>query len=170
MTGWIKLLIEVLLLSGLFVNVFKAVYCHPAYLTFMQSTSWETLDWKKHKLESRLLGEMEYYLVLKRTTLSSHEKDKEETYMHITNFSQSDKPISMISTIWHSGKKKIIMAIKRSVLAGGGEPVLEEERCSRAQEPQLLKPVCPRACALQQEKSMRSSLCTATKSRPCSPN
>ena len=35
----------------------KAVYCHPAYLTSMQSTSWETLDWMKHKLESRLLGE-----------------------------------------------------------------------------------------------------------------
>ena len=32
----------------------KAVYCHPAYLTSMQSTSLETLDWKKHKLESRL--------------------------------------------------------------------------------------------------------------------
>ena len=32
----------------------KAVYCHPAYLTYMQNTSWETLDWKKHKLESRL--------------------------------------------------------------------------------------------------------------------
>ena len=30
----------------------KVVYCHPAYLTSMQSTSWETLDWKKHKLES----------------------------------------------------------------------------------------------------------------------
>ena len=30
----------------------KAVYCHPAYLTSMQSTSWETLGWKKHKLES----------------------------------------------------------------------------------------------------------------------
>ena len=28
----------------------KAVYCHPAYLTYMQSTAWETLDWKKHKL------------------------------------------------------------------------------------------------------------------------
>ena len=25
-------------------------YCHPAYLTYMQSTSWETLDWMKHKL------------------------------------------------------------------------------------------------------------------------
>ena len=36
----------------------KAVYCHPAYLTYMQSTSWEMLDWKKHKLESRLPGEI----------------------------------------------------------------------------------------------------------------
>ena len=32
----------------------KAVYCHPAYLTYMQSTSGETLGWRKHKLESRL--------------------------------------------------------------------------------------------------------------------
>ena len=30
---------------------FKAVCCHHAYLTSMQSTSWETLGWKKHKLE-----------------------------------------------------------------------------------------------------------------------
>ena len=29
----------------------KAVYCHPAYLTYMESTSWEMLDWIKHKLE-----------------------------------------------------------------------------------------------------------------------
>ena len=36
----------------------KAVYCHPAYLTSVQSTSWETLGWSKHKLESRLLGEI----------------------------------------------------------------------------------------------------------------
>ena len=36
----------------------KAVYCHPAYLTYMQSTSWETLGWRKHKLESRLPGEV----------------------------------------------------------------------------------------------------------------
>ena len=32
----------------------KAAYCHPAYLTYMQSTSSEKLGWKKHKLESRL--------------------------------------------------------------------------------------------------------------------
>ena len=31
----------------------KAVYCHPAYLTYMQSTSWEMLGWMKHKLESK---------------------------------------------------------------------------------------------------------------------
>ena len=35
----------------------KAVYCHPAYLTYMQSTSWETLDWMKYKLESSFLGD-----------------------------------------------------------------------------------------------------------------
>ena len=36
----------------------KAVYCHPAYLTYMQSTSCEIPGWTKHKLESRLPGEI----------------------------------------------------------------------------------------------------------------
>ena len=36
----------------------KAVYCHPAYLTYMQSTSCKMLGWMKHELESRLLGEI----------------------------------------------------------------------------------------------------------------
>ena len=36
----------------------KAVYCHPAYLTYMQSTSCEMLGHKKDKLESRLLREI----------------------------------------------------------------------------------------------------------------
>ena len=36
----------------------KAVYCHPACLTYMQSTSCEMMGWMKHKLESRLLGEI----------------------------------------------------------------------------------------------------------------
>ena len=35
----------------------KAVYCHPAYLIYMQSISCEMPGWMKHKLESRLLGE-----------------------------------------------------------------------------------------------------------------
>jgi len=35
----------------------KAVYCHPIYLTYMQSTSYEMPGWMQHKLESRLPGE-----------------------------------------------------------------------------------------------------------------
>ena len=51
----------------------KAVYCHPAYLTHMQSTSWETLGWKKHKLESRLSGEIWY---VDDTTLTAENKEE----------------------------------------------------------------------------------------------
>ena len=36
----------------------NAVYCHPAYLTYMQSTSRKMLGWLKHKLESRLPGKI----------------------------------------------------------------------------------------------------------------
>ena len=36
----------------------KAVYCHPANLTYMQSMSQDMLGWMKHKLESRLPGEI----------------------------------------------------------------------------------------------------------------
>ena len=36
----------------------KAVYCHPAYLSYMQNTSHKMLGWMKHKLESRLLREI----------------------------------------------------------------------------------------------------------------
>ena len=36
----------------------KAVFCHPAYFTYIQSKSCEMLDWMNHKLESRLLGEI----------------------------------------------------------------------------------------------------------------
>ena len=36
----------------------KAVYCHPAYLTYMQSTSWEMLGWKKHKIARRNINNL----------------------------------------------------------------------------------------------------------------
>ena len=44
--------------SNLGKEYVKAVYCHPAYLTYMQSASCEMLGWMKHKLESRLPGEV----------------------------------------------------------------------------------------------------------------
>ena len=39
-------------------SIIKAVYCHPAYLTSMQSTSCEMPGWMNHKLESRFPGEI----------------------------------------------------------------------------------------------------------------
>ena len=45
----------------------KAVYCHPAYLTCMQSTSCEIPGWMKHKLESRLPGEISITSDMQRT-------------------------------------------------------------------------------------------------------
>ena len=44
-----------------------AVYCHPAYLTYMQCTSWEMLDLMKHKLESGLPGEISVTLDMQMT-------------------------------------------------------------------------------------------------------
>ena len=55
----------------------KALYCHRAYLTYMQSTSWEMLGWMKHKLETRLPGEI---------SITSN--------------------MQMIPPLWHKAKKK----------------------------------------------------------------
>ena len=45
----------------------QAVYCHPAYLTYMQGTLCEMLGWMKHKLESRLSGEISVILDMQMT-------------------------------------------------------------------------------------------------------
>ena len=47
----------------------KAIYCHPAYLTYMQSTSCEKPGWIKHRLESRLLGEISITSAMQMTPL-----------------------------------------------------------------------------------------------------
>ena len=52
---------------------YKAVYHHPAYLTSMQSTAWEMLGWMKHKLESRLLGEIS---IISDTTLMAESEEE----------------------------------------------------------------------------------------------
>ena len=45
----------------------KAVYCYPAYLGYMQSTSWEIPGSMKHNLESRLLGKLPIILDIQMT-------------------------------------------------------------------------------------------------------
>ena len=53
------------------------VHCHPAYLTHMQSTSCEILDWMKHKLESSLLGEISITSDMQMTTILMAESEEE---------------------------------------------------------------------------------------------
>ena len=56
----------------------KAIYCHPAYLTYMQSTSWEMLGWMKHKLESRLPGEISVISDTQMTDTTLRAESEEE--------------------------------------------------------------------------------------------
>ena len=57
----------------------KAVYCHLAYLIYMQSTSCEMLGWMKHKLESRLLGEIS--ITSDDTTLMAESKEEQKSLL-----------------------------------------------------------------------------------------
>ena len=57
----------------------KDVYCHPAYLTSMQSTSWEMLAWMKHKLESRLLREILITLDRQMTPYGRKQRETKES-------------------------------------------------------------------------------------------
>ena len=68
----------------------KAVYCHPAYLTSMQSTSWETLGWMKHKLESRLPGEIAVTsgMQLDDTALTAESEELKSLLMKVKEESQ----------------------------------------------------------------------------------
>ena len=54
----------------------KAIYCHPAYLTYMQSTSWEMPGRLKHKLESRLPGEIPITSDMQMTPLMAESKEE----------------------------------------------------------------------------------------------
>ena len=58
----------------------KAEYCHPAYLTYIQSTSWETLGWMKHKLESRLPGEIAINRDADDTTLIAENEEELKSF------------------------------------------------------------------------------------------
>ena len=63
----------------------KTVYCHPAYLTYMQSTSCETVGWMKHKLESRLPGEISItsYIQMTMTLMAESEEELKSLLMKV---------------------------------------------------------------------------------------
>ena len=54
----------------------KSVYCHPAYLTYMQNTSCKMLDWMKHRLESRLPGATSITYYADDTTLRGESEEE----------------------------------------------------------------------------------------------
>ena len=56
---------------------FKALYCHPTYLSYMQSTSCKMPGWMKHKLESRLLGEMSITSDMQMRLMQNRRETKE---------------------------------------------------------------------------------------------
>ena len=66
----------------------KAVYCHPAYWTSMQSTSCEMLDWMKHKLEWRLPGETSITSYADDTTLTAASEELKSLLMKVKEDSE----------------------------------------------------------------------------------
>ena len=66
----------------------KAVYCHPAYLTSMQSTSCEMSSWIKHKLESRLPGETSITSYADDTTLTAASEELKSLLMKVKEDSE----------------------------------------------------------------------------------
>ena len=66
----------------------KAVYCHPAYLTFMQSISCETLGWMKDKLESRLPGEITITSDMQMTLMAESEEELKILLMKVIEKSE----------------------------------------------------------------------------------
>ena len=66
----------------------KAVCCQPAYLTYMQSTLWETLGWKKHKLESRLPGDAAQICRWKPPLMAESEEELKSLLMKVKEDSE----------------------------------------------------------------------------------
>ena len=67
----------------------KAVCCHLAYLTYILSTSWEMLNWMKHKPESRLMGENQYQICRSHHLIEESEEKLKCLLMNMKEESQS---------------------------------------------------------------------------------
>ena len=66
----------------------KAAYCHPAYLAYMHNTSCKMLDWMKHKLEWRLLGEISITSDMQMTLMAENEEKLNSFLMKVKEESE----------------------------------------------------------------------------------
>ena len=73
----------------------KAVYCHSVYLTYMQSTSQEMLDWMKHKLESRLPGEISVTSDMQMTDTTLMAENEEELKSLLMNVKVESEKVGL---------------------------------------------------------------------------
>ena len=73
----------------------KAICCHPAYLTSMQSISCEMPGWKKHKLESRLPGEISITSDMQMTPLSLMAESEEELKTFLMNMKEESEKVGL---------------------------------------------------------------------------
>ena len=82
----------------------KAVYCHTAYLSYMQNTSWEMLDWMKCKLESRLPEEISITSDIQMTP--SFSRKQRRTKEPLMKVKEKNEKVGLNSTFrklttWH---------------------------------------------------------------------
>ena len=117
----------------------KAVYCHPVY---MESTSWNTPGWMKHKLESRLLGEMSITsdmqmtpLLLKVNSLLMKVKDESEKVGLKLNIQKTKIMLSGPITSWQIYGETMEMV--RDIILGGSK-IPEDGDCSHEIKRRLL--------------------------------
>ena len=73
----------------------KAICCHPAYLTSMQSIPCEMPGWKKHKLESRLPGEISITSDMQMTPLSLMAESEEELKTFLMNMKEESEKVGL---------------------------------------------------------------------------
>ena len=66
----------------------EAVYCHPAYVKYMQNTSFKMLGWINHKLESRLPGEINHLRNADDTTLMEENEELKSLLMRVKEDSE----------------------------------------------------------------------------------
>ena len=67
----------------------KGEYCHPGHLTYMQSTSWEMPGWRKHKLESRLWGNINNLRYADDTILMAESEELKTLVMKVKEESEN---------------------------------------------------------------------------------
>ena len=78
----------------------KAVYCHCAYLIYMQRASCKILVWMKHKQESRLLGEIPVTSYMQYTTVMTESKELKGLLMKVKEESEKVGLKFNIQTQW----------------------------------------------------------------------